>query len=481
MIPSFASSPIVERVQEWPIGPRPVPLPGSSDAPLVAPPHAPASAVAGEPSLSVPSKAPAWLQLLPSLFAIGAGVGGAPHVGTGALQGAQTAELFAEEQRQRQIAEAQRQQQLDLQRAALEERQAQERRLREAEERRLEQARLQFVMDAKKQAAAFKTREEFDQFVTFAEAMGAQRLGLRPGSIRGSLTYTPQPVRERASAFLDRMRDVWKTEKRNAADLEGVAFDFDVDLDGSAERKTYREVQEIAGEAAFMPDGRAYAPAPTRTLTFGDAFPQARGTVLADKPMPVTDAGEPDYSKGLIDLQRALGLSRPEQQQTRADAQREARADFEAAVLAGEPVEMLKGRFGSQFKRLGLNVTTEYARIRERLFGVGARVVPESDRELDNLGPEDLISRGRDVLTGGAPAVAPPSQPYRPTGGLGRRPSRPGDPVVVANPALRAAARQVLQAELVRRGAGPRAVTDAQIDTFLSDPNNVRLLEHGPQ
>jgi hypothetical protein len=327
-------------------------------------------------------------------------------------------------------------------------------------------------MDAKVNAAKFKTREDFDQFVNLAEATGLQ-IGLRPGVLREHLKFTPPEVSDRASEQLGKIRAAWKQQGRDPETLSGVAVQFDIDGDGKLERVPYRQLQEFAGEGVFTPDGKPYVPSPPRTLTFGQAFPQARGTVLADKPMPTTAGGDPDYHTGLLDLQRALRLTPAASGESRAQAQAEARNDFEAAVLAGEALDKLTPRFAAQFKRLGLNVNREWARVRERLLGIGARVTPESQREVEALTPEDLITRGRSALTGAPATTSTPAPPQ-----TSREVKRTADPLVVRNPALRAAARKVLQAEIERRGQSA-PITDAQIDVFLGDPHNVRLLEQG--
>ena len=325
---------------------------------------------------------PAWLQAMAPLFAIGARVGGAPQVGTGALQGAEHANRVGEEQRRHEVAESARRFQLEtqarLQETALAERTAQEKRLRDAEERRLADARADFMMKARVNAAQFKTREEFDAFLNFAEATGLETLGLRPGALRQHVEFVPPAMRERAVAQLGRLRSSWKAEGRDPATLGGIHVKFDIDGDGKPETVPYRQLQEFAQEAVFTPDGKPYTAAPPRKVTFGEAFKDARGTVLADKPMPTTSTGDPDYSRGLADLQRALRLKTPARGESRAQAQASARADFEAAVLAGESLDRLTPRFSPVLKPLGLNVAVEYARIRQRLFGVGARATPES-------------------------------------------------------------------------------------------------------
>ena len=309
--------------------------------------------------------------------------------------------------------------------------------------------------------------------MNLAEATGLQ-IGMRPGVLREHLKFTPPAVAERASEQLQKIRTAWKAEGRDPWTLGGLSVQFDLYGNGKLVTVPYRDLLELAGEQVFTPDGKVYVPAPPRTLTFGQAFPQARGTVLADKPMPTTGTGDPDYHAGLLDLQRALRLNPWATGKTRAQAQTEARNDFEAALLAGESLEKLTARFTSQFKRLGLNVNREYARMRERLLGIGARVTPEAEREVEAVTPEDLIKRGRSALSGAPRQPQAPRPPQTP-----REVKRTADPLVVRNPALRAAAKKVLQGELLRRGAGPVAVTEAQIDVFLADSNNVKLLESG--
>lgn len=231
-----------------PLFPNPLTSGGGSE--LSPAPAAPSASPAAAPPQ--PRQAPAWLQLLPSLFAIGAGVGGAPHVGTGALQGAEHARLQAEEMRRQQMMEAQRQQQIDMQRAAAEAQLA----AREAQQEERRQGAIKAAVDDLR-LQQFKSKADYDQAVTFRENLLMQTYGIRPQTLRMLVPYNGPTFETDAADAVNTL------VKQHGPEIlqSGAMIRIDRDGDGVPEHVPILEAAEI-GKVPFLqgPDGKPMVP-----------------------------------------------------------------------------------------------------------------------------------------------------------------------------------------------------------------------------
>lgn len=187
---------------------------------------------------------PRWLDALAPMFAIGAKLGGSPQVGTGALKGAEHANLMAEEQRQQGAQEGFRQQQIDLQsQAMVAEEQQRAAAQAEAVEQRRQQAIRSSVDDLR--AQKFPSRKEYEAAVAAHEHMIGQFFGqqLRPNTLRTLVPFDGPNIESRAYASVEKI-----SKQPNWQDIvtsNGV-IQFDRDEDGIAENVPVGELIHLA-------------------------------------------------------------------------------------------------------------------------------------------------------------------------------------------------------------------------------------------
>jgi hypothetical protein len=182
---------------------------------------------------------PRWLQALPSLFALGAGMGGAPPVGTGAIVGAEQGRQRALVEEQQQLQNTQRQQQLDMQTASL--LAAEQARQAQAEERR--QSAIKAAVDDLR-VQKFTKKEDYDAAVTFRENLIGQTYGaLRPNTLRTLVPFNGPTAESRAAEAMDKI-----TKQKNWEDIitNNGRIMFDRDGDGIDEVVPVLELAEIA-------------------------------------------------------------------------------------------------------------------------------------------------------------------------------------------------------------------------------------------
>lgn len=456
-----------------------------------------------------------WLPLIEAALPIGLALSGHPNAATGAAHG-----LIAAQQQHQQ--EALRRYQLETQRRQEERLQAEQERIRKAQEAvaaaaqaRNEAARQKdigsFITDVSKTVRQFKTKAERDEFVQTMDGVGANYYGLRPGAVASAVpAFVPAQMQDRAKATLDTYRKLAAQQpggfvetgdgtnsmvKRGPMSLDSLSVQFDVDGDGKLETVPYRKLEEYAGEAFYDASGNRLATqtAP-RAQTYGEVFPQARGTVLADKPVPVTGKGVADYSQALTDLGK-LGMlpSATERQTARHQAEQHARDELYGAMLEpGTSDAELAARFSQTFSKLGLSYRAEVGKIRRQLFSVGRQTIGSEDLPPED--PAEYIDRGRRVLGGGsagtgAPAVtvpAPAASPAPAPRGASAAPrpaARPTgkQPYATTTPAndylkLRDVARSVLYAEAQRQGRPTDTITEDVIRKFIETPGNKEKL-----
>lgn len=455
------------------------------------------------------------LNLIAPLFAIGAALGGSPVAGGAFLHGNQSGQALAEQRRAReaQLAiqrDTEARLQFEQKRIAHGQEQAAMAQQQTREEQRQRQA-ASYVLDVNKRAREFTTKDEHDTFVRMADSLAVESYGARPGAVMGAAAFVPVPMRERAVKVLDRYRKlapdgqlqlgpldatgstVTRTtssdKNRHTVPLASAIISFDVDGDGVEESISFAKLEDLAGEAFHGPNGErlvAYTAEPV--ATYGATFAQARGTVFADKPLPTNAKGQPDYGKALRDLQAlnppARGSSAVDRRQARSEAQTQARDRLYAAVLNGDGDTAMAQAFGEPFRALGLGYRAEVAKIRREINAAGQTGMSPEDRELST--PAEVFRRGVEALTGSGapsvPAVAPAPRPTPVSGGRGAGPAPggrgSGPTYTVKNDYLvaRDKARDVLDAEAVRRGLPPGSVTEEQVAAFLKNPANRKKL-----
>lgn len=481
------TSPFVDDLPPLPLQVRPVVLPQTIGpgalAPQTAAPQPPA----------LPHRGLDVASLIGPLFGLGAAIGGGSQIGAGALAG-------VNQQRAAQEAHALRQQQLDLQRQQEARLQAEQERIRKAQEAATiaaEQAReaarqravASYVLDVSKSARQFRTKDEHDAFVRQADAMGVESYGLRPGAMISAIPFIPSPTKDRAQQVLERYRKLAPDgalttgAKGSRVPLSRISVQFDVDGDGVDENIPYAQLEELAGQAFYGPngervEGRTSQPVPT----YGETFGAARGTALADKPLPIGSNGAPDYGRALRDLRAMNPTGRSstasDRRQARADAQTQVRDRLYESILNGDGDDALRQTFAATMSGIGLSYRAEVARIRKEILTAGEHGLPVDEREL--MSTEDIVARGRNVLTGSSsrPGPAPATAP---SGGRGAAPKPAGarlprrDPASVSQTEMHAAARQVLD-EARRQSGDTRPVTDADVTALLSRPQNERAI-----
>lgn len=181
---------------------------------------------------------PAWLAALPALFAIGAKMGGSTPAATGALQGADRANVLAEHQRQQMVQESQHQQQFQLQQQAMQERQAQQ---AEAMEMRRQAAIKSSIDDLR--AQKFPKKADYDAALGAHEQLLGQFYGVRPNMLRAAVPYNGPTVESRASGVMDTL-----TRQKNWQDIitSNGLIKFDRDEDGIEESVPVMEIAQLA-------------------------------------------------------------------------------------------------------------------------------------------------------------------------------------------------------------------------------------------
>jgi hypothetical protein len=458
-----------------------------------------------------------WASLIGPLMTIGLAATGHPNAAIGAGHGT----LLAQQQQRE---EALRRYQLETQRRQEERLQAEQERIRKGQEAAAAAAQAaheaarqkdigSFITDVSKTVRQFKTKAERDEFVQTMDGVGANYYGLRPGAVASAVpAFVPAQMQERAKATLDTYRKLAAQQpggfvetgdgtnsmvKRGPMSLDTLSVQFDVDGDGKLETVPYRKLEEYAGEAFYDASGNRLATqAAPKAQTYGEVFPQARGTVLADKPLPVTGKGIADYSQALTDLGK-LGMlpSATERQTARHQAEQHARDELYGAMLEpGTTDADLAARFSQTFSKMGLSFRAEVGKIRRQLFSVGRQTIGSEDLPPED--PAEYIDRGRRVLGGGAgkpsnaaPAVtvpAPAASPAPAPRGASATPrpaARPTgkQPYPTTTPAndylkLRDVARSVLYAEAQRQGRPTNTITEDVIRKFIETPGNKEKL-----
>jgi hypothetical protein len=141
---------------------------------------------------------PRWMAALPALFALGAKMGGATPVGTGALVGADRAQALAATERDRQMALGQRQQQIDLQGQQMQAQQAAQQMAREQQMAQQREGAIKAAVDDLRMQK-FTKKADYDQAVTFRENLIGQTFGpVRPNILRTLAPYNGPNVESAA-------------------------------------------------------------------------------------------------------------------------------------------------------------------------------------------------------------------------------------------------------------------------------------------
>jgi hypothetical protein len=272
-------------------------------------PAAPAPAPAPRPQPHAPAGPPAWLQMLPAMFAIGSGLGGNPTMGTAALSGARQADLDAEEMRRHQVAEGQRQQQIDMQQAAM--LAAADARQQQMEERK--NAALRASVDDLRQQK-FPTKEAYEQSVAFHENLIGQQYGaLRPHTLRMLVPYNGPDVKSKARAAVDAL------VKTHGVEIfaSGAMVQVDRDGDGIPESIPVLEAAEL-GEFPIAKDPQTgqpmLPPKETKPENVQD-FDLAYGGVLEEWKAEGKDINNPAV-KGKAAAEARLRLGKASRQAT---------------------------------------------------------------------------------------------------------------------------------------------------------------------
>jgi hypothetical protein len=164
---------------------------------------------------------PALLQMLPALFAIGARMGGAPQVGTGALQGFQQGQMLLDQKRQQETQQQQRQQQIDLQ--------AQQ------------QATAQAQLEEQRRIQAEQRRQS--AINTSADNLRQTKF---PNTLRAMVPFNGPNVRDEAAKALKPLIDEHGFSK--VAGMNAIV-EIDRDGDGVMERVPMSEAIKLAGFA----------------------------------------------------------------------------------------------------------------------------------------------------------------------------------------------------------------------------------------
>jgi hypothetical protein len=236
---------IAALLQQGQAGPGAEPMPPAPSAPMptlpaaATPPFVPPSS--GQPRGGVN---PAILQMLPTLFAIGARMGGSPQVGASALQGFQQGQTVFDESQRRDATVAQNQQRIDLdaQRQALAAAQLEEQQRIQAEQRRT--AAINTTVDNLRQQK-FPNKAAYDQAIAAHETMLANAYGVRPNTLRAMVPFIEPSMADKMATELDRLqKDQPELLKNPAAFIEA-----DWDGDGVPERRQVRDIYRTAGRA----------------------------------------------------------------------------------------------------------------------------------------------------------------------------------------------------------------------------------------
>jgi hypothetical protein len=494
---------------------------GMTPAPQGMPPSAaapPARAAAPQPIVRQPSGGRSALDLIAPMLALGTALSGNRGAATGAFSGLAQNEVHRQRQAQIDQDQAMRQQVINEQTAA----RADAMRIREeAEARRRQEQVLSAVQDVRTQK--FKTKAEYDTYVTFVE----NAIGVRPNTIRGMAPFTAPDMAKPAKDAVDALI------KEHGMQIltSGAIVELDRDGDGIMEPVPILEAAQIGKvPSARGADGQPIIPPkavkPENLQDFDIVFKGLIDKFQVEKKRPPTDA-----EQGQLALEATEQLSKRRKEGTasvvvqpaperpftrfqRAQVERQLRDDADkvlapirdmnrqvAVMRAGLDQIQRTGRLdaGTQaiintFNRIlepgSVTREAEYMRTTlgqplfeslagqwQKLSQGGAGVRPESlnlavelaEQIVDSLSTsaddrlDDLRAQATEFELP-ADRIVPKRESYRlkPRGG-----KAPG----AANP-MRERAKKILQ-------DGGYDTSDASIDKFIANPKNKALLGGG--